>query len=284
MNHHTLTNKAWLCAALLFCLLGAAPAFAGWLGIGVDEVTAGKLQSLKLKEERGVEIVSVVPDSPAAKAGLKEHDVVLEYNGQRVESVEQFQRLVRETPAERVVRLQISRDGNVQTVSATLGQLPRSRAFGPDWRVPNPPNPPNPPAVIIPRINPPRVVVPPMNMPDMDQLFQRFEVFGPHIGIVVEQISGQLGEYFGVPGGEGLLVKSVEKDSAAEKAGIKAGDVITKVDGQAVTRSSSLRSALAGKAGKDVPVTLVRNRKEMTVTAHIETPANRHVITRGERL
>lgn len=272
------SKKTLLAAgAVLLALLIAAPVFAGWLGIGVDEVTASKLSALKLKEERGVEIVSVVGDSPAAKAGLKEHDVVLEYNGQRVESVEQFQRLVRETPADRAVRLQISRDGNVQTVSATLGDLP-PRGYR---RV-------NPPTVIIPRINPPRVVVPPIPpmppMPDMGQFFQHFDTFGPHLGIVVEQVSGQLSEYFGVPGGQGLLVKNVEGGSAAEKAGIKAGDVITKVDGQKVATSSELRSALSGKAGKDVPITVVRNRKEMTVTANVEAPASRRATGRGERM
>ena len=93
-----------------------------YLGVGVAEVTPERAKALKLKEERGAEITSVEADSPAAKAGLKAHDVVLEYNGQRVEGIEQFTRMVRETPAERQVRLTISRDGATQALTATIGQ------------------------------------------------------------------------------------------------------------------------------------------------------------------
>jgi len=70
-----------------------------FLGVGVTEVNTGRAKALNLKEERGVEISRVQDNSPAEKAGLKVGDVVLEYNGQRVEGIEQFVRLVRETPA-----------------------------------------------------------------------------------------------------------------------------------------------------------------------------------------
>jgi serine protease Do len=91
-----------------------------FLGVGVVEVNADRVKALNLKEERGVEITRVEENSPAAKAGLKTQDVVLEYAGSRVEGAEQFVRLVRETPPGREVKLQINRGGQIQTVAATV--------------------------------------------------------------------------------------------------------------------------------------------------------------------
>ncbi len=227
-----------------------------WLGVSVTDVTADKLGALKLKEERGVEIVTVSPDSPAQQAGLKEHDVVLEFNGVRVESVEQFQRLIRETPVGRAVRLLISRDGAPQTVQAKLGERPGGRLLrepggGFSFTMPRIEIPPIPP-------------IPPM--PDI-HIFSRTG----QLGIEGESLTGQLGEFFGVPGGKGVLVRSVAPNSPAEKAGLKAGDVIVKVDGESVKDIAELRSVLFDHARKgDVPVTLVRNKREMTVTVHLE--------------
>ena len=69
-----------------------------YIGLGVAEIDAERAKALNLKEERGVEVKSVTENSPAAKAGIKTGDMVLEYNGQRVEGMDQFSRLVRETP------------------------------------------------------------------------------------------------------------------------------------------------------------------------------------------
>src|SRR6266436_2497446 len=94
----------------------------GWLGVETHEVTTEKAKELKLPAERGVVLGKIVPDSPAAKAGLKENDVVTEINGQRVEGAAQFRRMVHEIPAGRSIQLTIWRDGRSQTLSATLGK------------------------------------------------------------------------------------------------------------------------------------------------------------------
>src|SRR5258708_24438524 len=95
---------------------------SGWLGVETHEVTADKAKELKLAAERGVVLGKIVPDSPAAKAGLKENDVVTEINGQRVEGAAQFRRMIHEIPAGRSVQLTVWRDGSTQNVSATLGK------------------------------------------------------------------------------------------------------------------------------------------------------------------
>src|SRR6266403_1811967 len=94
----------------------------GWLGVETHEVTADKAKELKLPAERGVVLGKIVPDSPAAKAGLKENDVVTELNGQRVEGAAQFRRMIHEIPAGRSVQLTVWRDGRSQTLSVTLGK------------------------------------------------------------------------------------------------------------------------------------------------------------------
>lgn len=223
-----------------------------WLGVSVTDVTADKLGALKLKEERGVEIVTVSPDSPAQQAGLKEHDVVLEFNGVRVEGVEQFQRLIRETPVGRTIKLGISRDGVQQTVQAKLGERPGRMLREPGGGF---------------SFTMPRIEIPPIPpMPDI-HIFSRTG----QLGIEGESLTGQLGEFFGVPGGKGVLVRSVTANTPAEKAGLKAGDVIVKVDGESVKDIVELRGALRDRSRKgDVPVTVVRNKREMTVTVHLE--------------
>src|SRR2546423_13166872 len=95
---------------------------SGWLGVETHEVTADKAKELKLSAERGVVLGRIVPDSPAAKAGLKENDVVTEINGQRVEGAAQFRRMIHEIPAGRSIQLTVWRDGRTQTISATLGK------------------------------------------------------------------------------------------------------------------------------------------------------------------
>jgi len=250
-------------------LLGAVPALAAWLGIGVREITPDRMTALKLKEERGVEITTVMANSPAAEAGLKAQDVVLEYNGTRVDSVAQFQRMVRETPTGRTVKLLISRDGNTQTLNAKLGD----RYRGPGGREED----------IIREFT---VRVPRFEMPEMPEMPQILTLSrSSRLGIDGEDLSKQLGEYFGAPNGEGVLVRSVQSGGAAEKAGIKAGDVIIKLGTQRVSNLRDLRSALRENTDKaSVPVTVIRNKKEMTLTVSLERRDQGRdvIIRRGE--
>lgn len=225
-----------------------------YLGIGVADIDAERAKALKLPEERGVEVKSVTPDGPAAKAGIREGDVVLEYNGQRVESQESLLRMVRETPPGRQAKLAIWRNGASQTVTATLGTQPRSfgRMYGREWNI----EIPDIPEFVIPRI------------PDVPRSMLSWR--STVLGVESESLGSQLAEFFGVK--EGVLVRSVVRGSPAEKAGIKAGDVITKVDGTKVTSPREISGVLRDLRGtkRTVPVTVVRERKEMTLDVLLE--------------
>jgi serine protease Do len=242
-----------------------------YLGIGVAEIDAERAKALNMKEVRGVEVKNVDEDSPAAKAGLKEGDVVLEYNGQSIEGTEQFVRLVRETPVDRQVRLRVWRNGGTESLTATIGHRPAEHVSvlsdDGDFTVEIPPIPP------IPRMPPmPRM---PEVAPLPDSALAMITGRSGMLGIESESLGSQLAEFFGVK--EGVLVRSVLKNSAAEKAGIRAGDVIVKVDGETVTTPHEISSLLraASRAKKTFPVVVVRDKKEVTLSVTLESSNGR---------
>ena len=236
---------------------------SSFLGVGVSDIDSERAKALNLKEERGVEVKNVDEDSPAAKAGVKVADVVLEYTGQRVEGTEQFVRFVRETPVGRQARLTISRGGSTQTVTAAIGSRPSNMLFvGNDdfkFRMPD------------------------MRIPDIPRAVMSWQ--SRPLGVESESLRPQLAEFFGVK--EGVLVRSVIKGSAAEKAGMKAGDVITRIGDKKVANSKDISGALRSVTpGKAFPVTVVRDKKETSVNATIEEKSSgspRPAVVRRER-
>jgi serine protease Do len=224
---------------------------SSYLGIGAVEVTPERAKALNLKDDRGVEVAHLEDDSPAAKAGIKQGDVVLEYNGEKVEGVDQLIRMVRETAPGRQVAMVVWHSGASENVTVTVGARKNMVIDTPGGpvTVPAPGIPPMPP-------------IPPVEIPRFEMSWQT-----PLIGIEGESLApqGQLADFFGVK--DGVLVKSVIKNSPAEKAGLKAGDVITKVDDARVTTPHEITSALrSNRAKNSYTLTVVRNKKEMPLT------------------
>lgn len=235
-----------------------------YLGVQTEDVTPEKVGELHLKEERGVEITTVDQDAPAAKAGLKEHDVILSVNDQRIESVEQLKRVIREIPSGRTVSIGISRDGQPMTIKAQLAE--RDKMMDHMFNFTMSPMPPMPP------INIPAIHIPPINMPEMD--------IGPIVvihslarsGLMVENLTPQLSDFFGVKSGTGVLVRSVEKGSRGEQAGFKAGDVIVKINGADVSDCSDFTRLLKKRTDNKAAITIMRERKEQTLTLALPEP------------
>ncbi|HEY4951617.1 MAG TPA: PDZ domain-containing protein [Candidatus Acidoferrales bacterium] len=242
---------------------------SGWLGVEIGEATAEKAKDLKLTAQRGVVVMDVEPDGPAAKAGLKENDVITQYDGQVVEGTVQFRRLVRETPTGRTVALVISRNGATQNVSVELGERSaffekrmkgKMRDFDNAFA---------------------------FSMPNQDfTLAMPVDARMPSLGINAEDVSGQLGNYFGAPDGTGILIREVRSGTAADKAGLKAGDVIVKVEGKPIRTLADLRAGLREKSDqKTVALGIIRKSAEMSVTVGIERPQpseSSHVVRRAE--
>lgn len=228
-------------------------------------------------KKTGAVIETVTPDSPADKAGMKAGDAVVEFDGERVRSVLHLTRLVQETPAGRGVAVVLLRGGQKVTVNVTperrssdddfaFRYLDTPRIARPTPAPPAPPRAPRPPLML----DPAR----PFEIPGLLR-FSR----GGRLGVTTESIENQLAEYFGVK--EGVLVKSVQDGSAAQKAGIKAGDVITGINGTKVYDASDLNRALDRlETGGEFTVDVVRDKKTQSLKGKIEPPAARRGGTR----
>ncbi|MGA9209715.1 MAG: PDZ domain-containing protein, partial [Terriglobales bacterium] len=239
--------------------------YGSYMGIDMQEVTHDRVAALKLKEERGAEITMVDHDAPAGQAGLKEHDVILEFNGTKVQGTEQLRRLIHETPPGRTVQLLISRDGQPMSISLTLAdkkayfaQYPKKlEAHEAHEMPPMPAMPPMPP-------------MPPM--PSIDVGVHG----GSGYGLVVDNLTPQLGEYFGVKNGEGVLVKSVEEGTPGKAAGFRAGDVIVRVNNQKVADRGDWRSAIRANRASKLTVGIVRDRREQSLTISLPESSRNH--------
>jgi serine protease Do len=109
--------------------------------------------------------------------------------------------------------------------------------------------------------------MPGIRIPDIPRAFTTWR--SPTLGIESESLNPQLAEYFGVK--EGVLVRAVTHDSAAEKAGFKAGDVIVKVEGQTVTTPKEISSILqSSRSKKTMIITVVRRQKEVVLNVTLE--------------
>jgi serine protease Do len=221
---------------------------SSYLGVDIDDVSAERLSALKLKEEHGAEITMVDQDAPAGKAGLHDHDVIVSVNGTAVDSAAQLRRMIKETPPGRIVTLGISRDGQPLSIKVQLADRRKSMAWEP--KSPEMPKLPQMPS-----------------MPDFDLPVSVVIVHSSaRSGLMVENISPQLGDFFGVKDGRGILVRSVEKGSRGEKAGFHAGDVIIKVNNQAVHDTSDFTHVLRSLSGSTTAVTVMRDKREQNLT------------------
>jgi len=258
--------------------LGAFSLFiegGSFLGVYAEDVNKENMGRYGLREVRGVGITQVVKDSPAEKAGLKKDDVILRFEGDSVTSVRKLNRLVSEVAPDQSVRIGISRGGSEQEVSVTIGKRDQSlNAFN--------------------RLE---------NLPGMDGFkgleglqkldgfkgldnLKAFKVPGANVwkwegqgndgftialgnnrrmGVSTVQLTKQLGDYFGISDGKGVLVTAVSDDSPAAKAGLRAGDVITTVDGEVIEGPGDLSRAVNKNKDGDVTVVVIRDKKQRTI-------------------
>jgi serine protease Do len=238
---------------------------SSYLGVDIADVTPERLTALKLKEEHGAEVTMVDQDAPAGKAGLKEHDVIQTLNGTAVESAAQLRRMIRETPGGRVVTLGISRDGQPLSLKVQLANRGKVVAMG---------------------SKPFKFEMPVMpNIPDFDlPVSVVIAHSSARSGLMIENITPQLGEFFGAKNGNGALVRSVEKGSRADKAGFRAGDLIVKVNAQPVRDTSDFTHALRSASNNTASVTVIREKKEQTLTLTLPEKKDTGILIEEESL
>jgi serine protease Do len=233
----------------------------GYLGAYFEDIDNEKAQALKLKEVRGAVITLIDHDAPAGQIPLKLNDVILQLNGQNVEGAEQLRRMLKEIPPGRKVSMEFSRDGNLQTVAV---QLVDHKAMEHDiWnKIGNDGD-------VFPQASG-MGVLPGAGDASLPGMFH-MPIFGStlNVGAMVEPLTGQMAEYFGVT--SGLMIKQVAHKSEAATAGFKAFDVILKVGPDAVTTLSDWDRALRANQGKPVQVTILRDKKQQTLTLQVDS-------------
>jgi serine protease Do len=231
------------------------------IGVTARELEAAELDRLKVTG--GVFLDTVAPDGPAAKSGMRSQDVIVEFDGERVRSLRQFARLVRETPSTRSVKAVVMRDGKRTELDITPAESESIDV-----------------AIDADRIR--------RQVEEMTARIRPFEGFEfpsmrpTRLGVNVHELTPDLAAYFGAR--DGVLVASVTADSPAAKSGLKAGDVITSVDGRDIDSAADLTRELRSRTTDgDITIGIVRDKKTMTVTATIQAPPDRRPRPRQAR-
>lgn len=222
-----------------------------YLGILPEEINRENMSRYGLNAPQGVGVSRVSEGSPAEKAGLKKGDVILQFDGEQVSTNRKLFRLIGEAAPEQTVRLTISRNGSEQQVSVTLGVREDAsrtfRALAPEQRG---------------LLFPPRTPRVPGEAPEV---FSFSYGSNRRVGVMTTPLTKQLADFLGVSGGQGLLITSVSENSPASKAGLKAGDVITEMNGEKIKDTDDFIRALNRKDEGDITLTIIRDKSNRTI-------------------
>jgi membrane-associated protease RseP (regulator of RpoE activity) len=229
-----------------------------YLGVTIGDLTTAQAAALNLHDNHGVVVQSLDHDGPACKAGIEPNDVITSVNGTRVYNVEQMKQVMQGLAAGSIAMIGIVRDGKAQSVKATLV----SRK---SWLEPKAAPMPNNYDTKSMTPLPPVPYSTDMDVPLMTPASARR-------GIVVEPLTAQLAEYFGVPGGQGVLVRNVQKGSLGATAGLRAGDVIVKIAGQPIRDLADWRRSMNISSGKTA-FSIIREKREQVVEMVLPGPA-----------
>lgn len=234
-----------------------------FLGIYAENISRENMARYHMSQVRGVGVTQVLKDSPAEKASLRKDDVILRIDGENVSSVRKLNRLVSELAPDQSVRVSFSRGGAEQEVTAIVTKRPNQSFAGDLFR------------------RDPKVWK--FERPDMKLFkwegtpFGRGDLFDNdgnfsfalgntrRIGVSTMELTKQLADYFGVTSGKGVLVTSVTDDGPAAKAGVRAGDVITTIEGEEVDSPGDLSRVINRKKEGDVTLTIIRNKSQLTI-------------------
>lgn len=254
----------------------------GYLGVNFRDVSDEQLSTLQLKEVRGVEVTQVDHDGPACKIGIREHDVILQLNGQTIEGAEQLRRLLREIPAGRTVTMVFSREGQQQTVTTQLANREALERQAWEQHIPVPlPDQPSSTASSAPERGNRGQATSSGAMgflggaaPSAAALGSRSTdrnligtILPPaYTGAALETLGPQLAEYFGAANGNGLLVRSIEVNSPAAAAGLKAGDVVVRINQIVLLSGADWLRLMHENKGRSVQVTILRDKKEQALS------------------
>jgi predicted metalloprotease with PDZ domain len=212
----------------------------GWLGVSIQDMTSRLARSMDVKTREGALVNNVVEDSPADSAGIREEDIIIKFAGTQIEDAADLTNAVRKTAPGTRVSVEIMRADEKKTLDVTVGRLPRRERRAYSFAIPP-----------VPRL----------------KMFRLSEMFG----LELMELNDQLAEYFEVPEREGVLVEEVERNSAGDRAGFKAGDVIIKADKEPVDDVNDIRHALRSRdEGDKVEFEVIRKGTRKTLTLEVD--------------
>jgi serine protease Do len=266
--HAAETSAAWG-QQMLAAAMGeghARPA-QGYLGIETRDVSEDQLGVLKLKDARGAEITNLDHDGPACKAGMRMHDVILQMNGQVVENEDQLRRMLKDMPVGRSVNFVVSRDGQTQLLTMQMADRKTVglQAWEQHYTVPAPGSSGVVRGNTFFDSKTANAMPPPKEHRDLLGT-ETIILSSSFTGAKLEVMGPQLAEFFGAAGGAGLLVRSVDTNSPADDAGMKAGDVVVKINSVSVANGTDWTKTVHDNKGKPVPVVVLRDKREQTLT------------------
>ena len=264
---------------------GEAPKAFAWsfdgdgsyLGVQTQEVTKDNFAKFGLRDVRGVAVEKVLDNSPAQSAGLQNGDVIVRFNGEEVTGTRKLTRLISEVAPDHQAKVTVVRGGSEREIAVTVAKRPGMQFENGnfDWKV-------FPPGGEMPKM--PDLWKLKDSIPDASKLKELYGAPGfqvapngdgnvfiwrngasRQIGVGLTPLTKQLGEYFGVPDGSGLLINSVRENSPAAKAGLKAGDIIVEVDGKPVKGDFDIMRTLNEKKDGDIELTIIRDRNRQTI-------------------
>lgn len=230
-----------------------------YLGVFIADVTAEDVERLGLREERGVLITGVADEGPATDAGLRKDDVILSWNGARLEGQAQLRRLLSETPAGRSASLGVFRDGSERSIAVKLGQrdVPGEFTLRSGWDEEGA-------AKLREQLGDLKV-----RIREMPHVMAFTSMRGGRLGVGIQSLEPQLAEYFGLGDRTGVLIATVNEDSPAAKAGLKAGDVILSVAGETIGDAGDVSRLVWEADAGPVDIRVLRDRKERSITVEL---------------
>jgi len=215
----------------------------GYLGVSIQELNRHLRK--ELKADFGVVITSIEEDSPADKDGLMEDDVIQKVNGIKIRRPSTLTRIIQKIKPGEKAKIVVIRDGKEKTVTVTIGKLKSSRSYS---------------FSVGPNVN----------------VFKWYGG-GAYLGVNLHELNEDLAGYFGVKADEGVLILDVEEDSPAEKAGLKSGDVITKIDDESVSDPEDVQDIISELEEDDViKIEIIRKNSKQTLEATLEEGKSRH--------
>ena len=239
----------------------------GYMGVLVGDMDTEAAARLRVKDGRGAVVTLIDHDAPAAEAGIRVNDVIVEVNGQKVENAEQFTRTLRELPAGRTVSVVISRDGALQTLAVQL--VDRKKMEHDVWKK-------------LDSGSDGLTSAPAMGVlsngggsADVPSGGFHMPFFGStlNVGALVEPLTTQMAEYLGIQ--SGLMVKQVARRSEAEAAGLKAFDIILKVGAEPVATTADWDRTLRANQNRTVQITVLRDRRQQSLTLQVDSRHHR---------